>query len=229
MLGHQLRQNLVLGLDLLPQVSDALLVGGVVRSLLLLEGGRAVLEELLLPAVGKPWVASRAHHRASRLAHSPEDAASARRPSPPVSSASLTFSCALSFTLLGERLLHFELNRNKFFLEHAQNRSHRTDELSCLGRSEFAAEFASEQDAAVRAALIEAKTCLAYNRQLNNLSMQERRLRNQLAGYLDNSPGNAKSGECRPCRMWVRISMDQIKDGSAHLHLVRPGPSASHS
>jgi len=51
MLGHQLRQNLVLGLDLLLQVSDPLLVAGVVRSRLLLEGGRAVLEELLLPAV----------------------------------------------------------------------------------------------------------------------------------------------------------------------------------
>src|SRR5215472_12671787 len=51
MLGHQLRQNLVLGLDLLLQVGDPLLVGGVVRSRPLLEGGRAVLEELLLPAV----------------------------------------------------------------------------------------------------------------------------------------------------------------------------------
>jgi len=51
MLGHQLRQNLVLGLDLLLQVSDPLLVGGVVRSRPLLEGGRTVLEELLLPAV----------------------------------------------------------------------------------------------------------------------------------------------------------------------------------
>ncbi len=51
MLGHQLGQNLVLGLDLLLQVCDPLLVGGVVRSRLLLEGGRPVLEELPLPAV----------------------------------------------------------------------------------------------------------------------------------------------------------------------------------
>ena len=51
MLGHQLSQNLVLRLDLLLQVGDPLLVGGVVRSRLLLEGGRAVLEELLLPAI----------------------------------------------------------------------------------------------------------------------------------------------------------------------------------
>src|SRR5215472_4154258 len=51
MLGHQLSQNLVLGLDLLLQVGDPLLVGGVVRPRFLLEGGRSVLEELFLPAV----------------------------------------------------------------------------------------------------------------------------------------------------------------------------------
>ena len=51
MLGHQLGQDLVLGLDLLLEVGDPLLVGGVVRLRFLLEGGRAVLEELLLPAV----------------------------------------------------------------------------------------------------------------------------------------------------------------------------------
>ena len=48
MIGHQFGQNLILGLDLLLQVGDPLLVGGVVRSRLLLEGGRAVLEELLI-------------------------------------------------------------------------------------------------------------------------------------------------------------------------------------
>src|SRR6516165_2973064 len=51
MLGHQFAQNLVLGLDLLLQVGDPLLVGRLVRSRLLLDGGRAFLEELLLPAV----------------------------------------------------------------------------------------------------------------------------------------------------------------------------------
>src|SRR3954470_19684363 len=51
MLGHQLSQNLVFGLDLLLQVGDPLLVGGVVRPRFPLEGRRAVLEELLLPAV----------------------------------------------------------------------------------------------------------------------------------------------------------------------------------
>src|SRR5438552_15784102 len=51
MLSHQLRQNLVLCLDLLLQVGDPLLLGGMVRPCFLLEGGRPVLEELLLPAV----------------------------------------------------------------------------------------------------------------------------------------------------------------------------------
>ena len=51
MLRHQLGQDLVLGLDLLLQVGDPLLVGGVVGWPLLLEGGRPVLEELFLPAV----------------------------------------------------------------------------------------------------------------------------------------------------------------------------------
>ena len=51
MLGHQLRQDLVLGLDLLLQVGDPLLVDGVVRLHLLLEGGRPICEELFLPAV----------------------------------------------------------------------------------------------------------------------------------------------------------------------------------
>jgi hypothetical protein len=51
MLGHQLGQDLVLGPDSLLQVGDPLLLGGVVGWPLRLEGGHAVLEELLLPAV----------------------------------------------------------------------------------------------------------------------------------------------------------------------------------
>ncbi len=51
MFGHQFGQNLVLVLDLLLQVGDPLLVGGVVRPRFLLEGGRSVLEELFLPPV----------------------------------------------------------------------------------------------------------------------------------------------------------------------------------
>ena len=51
MLGHQLSQNLVPGLDLLFQEGDPLLFGGVVGWPFLLEGSRPILEELLLPAV----------------------------------------------------------------------------------------------------------------------------------------------------------------------------------
>jgi hypothetical protein len=51
MLGHQLGQDLVLGPDSLLQVGDPLLLGGVVGWPLRLEGGRPVLEKLLLPAI----------------------------------------------------------------------------------------------------------------------------------------------------------------------------------
>ena len=54
MLGHQLGQHLVLGLDLLLQELDSLLFGLMVRAALALEGGSAVLEELFLPAVEYP-------------------------------------------------------------------------------------------------------------------------------------------------------------------------------
>jgi hypothetical protein len=50
--------------------------------------------------------------------------------------------------------------------------------IYAVGRLEFAAEFPQE-DPAVRIHLIEAKIFLAYQRQLNNLSIQESRLRRQ--------------------------------------------------
>ena len=48
----------------------------------------------------------------SRSAPSPSDAASGRIPSLPACSTFAASSCVVSFTLLGERLLHFQLNRN---------------------------------------------------------------------------------------------------------------------
>ena len=51
MLRHQLGQNFVLGLDLLLQIGDSLLLGGMVESPLLLEGSCPILEELLPPTV----------------------------------------------------------------------------------------------------------------------------------------------------------------------------------
>src|SRR5215831_2104575 len=112
MLGHQLSQDLLLGLDLLLQVGDPLLVGGVVGWPLLLEGGRPILEELFLPAVEDRGLQDvLIAELRDRL--SPAAAASGWRPSLPACSASVAFSCVLSFTLLGERLLHFQLNRNR--------------------------------------------------------------------------------------------------------------------
>ncbi len=50
--------------------------------------------------------------------------------------------------------------------------------IYALGRLEFANQFEHE-DPAVRPALLDAKTFLAYQRQLNNLTLQENRLRRQ--------------------------------------------------
>ncbi|MBV9498362.1 MAG: hypothetical protein JO138_03210 [Acidobacteriaceae bacterium] len=50
--------------------------------------------------------------------------------------------------------------------------------IYAIGRLEFASEFANE-DQAVRKHLIEAKVFLAYRKDLNNLSIQESRLRRQ--------------------------------------------------
>ena len=51
MLRHQLRQDLILGLDLLLQVVDPFLLDCMVGPRFRLEGSRPVLEELFLPAV----------------------------------------------------------------------------------------------------------------------------------------------------------------------------------
>ena len=51
--------------------------------------------------------------------------------------------------------------------------------IYAIGRREFAAQFAEEEDEAVRKAMIEAQIFLAYRRDLNNLSIQEARLRRQ--------------------------------------------------
>ncbi len=50
--------------------------------------------------------------------------------------------------------------------------------IYALGRLEFASQFEQEEPA-VRAALIEAQVFLAYQKQLNNFSIQEGRLRKQ--------------------------------------------------
>ncbi len=49
--------------------------------------------------------------------------------------------------------------------------------IYAIGRREFAAQFADEEDESVRKAMIEAQIFLSYRRDLNNLSVQEARLR----------------------------------------------------
>jgi hypothetical protein len=51
--------------------------------------------------------------------------------------------------------------------------------IYAIGRRELAAQFAEEEDEAVRKAMIEAQIFLSYRRDLNNLSVQEARLRRQ--------------------------------------------------
>ncbi|MBV9612166.1 MAG: hypothetical protein JO091_06820 [Acidobacteriaceae bacterium] len=120
--------------------------------------------------------------------------------------------------------------------------------IYALGRIEFAAEFASEQDPAVRAALVEAKTFLTYNRQLNNLSIQERRLRNQLVDDLTEIRDLQEEREAQaradlnravqiyeetqrtgddfdPAEFGFEFSMDEIEEHLAYLQLVRQGRS----
>ena len=103
-----LGQNLVLGMDLLLQVGDPLLVGRMVRSRFLLEGGRAVLEELRLPAVENGGLQAEfiaeLRDRLILQQMPPQDGDLFFRRVVLVAS-----SCVLSFTSLGERLLHFQL------------------------------------------------------------------------------------------------------------------------
>lgn len=51
--------------------------------------------------------------------------------------------------------------------------------IYAIGRRELAAQFSDEEDEAVRKAMIEAQIFLSYRRDLNNLSVQEARLRRQ--------------------------------------------------
>ncbi len=51
--------------------------------------------------------------------------------------------------------------------------------IYAIGRRELASQFADEQDETVRKAMVEAQVFLTYRRDLNNLSIQEARLRRQ--------------------------------------------------
>src|SRR6185295_18735527 len=113
MLGHQFGQNLVLGLDLLLQLGDPLLLGRMVWPCFRLKCSRAFLEELLLPAVEDRGLES-VCNTAPKSAPAPADASSGCRLSLSVFSASVAASYVRSIILTGERFHHFQLNRNTF-------------------------------------------------------------------------------------------------------------------
>ena len=60
--------------------------------------------------------------------------------------------------------------------------------IYALGRNELAAECSSETDPQVRAAMIEALIFRTHRKELNNLTLQENRLRRQLENTPPNSP-----------------------------------------
>jgi hypothetical protein len=87
--------------------------------------------------------------------------------------------------------------------------------IYAVGRIEFAASFANE-DNTVRKHLIEAQVFLAYQRQLNNLSIQESRLRRQrekdaatLREIQDNRKRRAKARLDNAARQYIRSLQEQ--------------------
>jgi len=87
--------------------------------------------------------------------------------------------------------------------------------IYAVGRIEFAGLFANEDDA-VRKHLIEAQVFLAYQRQLNNLSIQESRLRRQrekdaatLREIQDNRKRRAKARLDNAARQYIRSVQEQ--------------------
>jgi hypothetical protein len=111
-LRHQLGQNLLLRLDLLLQVCNPLLVSGMVGWPFLLEGSSSVLEEFLLPAVEdrrlEPHFIAQLRDGLLLQQVPPQDGdllfRSVLLP--------LLLHALSPFSLMGERLLHFQLNRN---------------------------------------------------------------------------------------------------------------------
>src|SRR5947208_1127275 len=110
MLRHQFGQNLVLGLDLLLQVCDPLLVGGLVGRPPLIESSRPVFEELLLPAVEDRRLQANliAQFRDRLLVQQmpPQDGDFLFR--------RVVLPCVRSVILTAECLPHFQLNRNSW-------------------------------------------------------------------------------------------------------------------
>ena len=122
--------------------------------------------------------------------------------------------------------------------------------IYALGRLELASQFSFEENPAVRNALLDAKIFLTYGRQLNNLSLQENRLRNQrdrdLADLqqLQKERRSAQNADLLnavklyeealankssfdPAAFGFEFSMDEIQHRLDQLKLVRGGRSHS--
>jgi hypothetical protein len=75
--------------------------------------------------------------------------------------------------------------------------------IYALGRLECAELFPSEEES-VRKALIEAKIFLTYQRQLNNLSTQENRLRRQREKDLAACRNYSRNERSKPAKSWTK-------------------------
>ena len=109
MLRHQFGQDLVLGLDLLLQIGDSLLLGGMAGPAFWLEGGGPVLKELFLPAVEDRRLQSKF---VAQIGPSAGGAASKWLLSLQLCNACVVFSRVPSIILTAEHSLHFQLGRN---------------------------------------------------------------------------------------------------------------------
>jgi hypothetical protein len=94
--------------------------------------------------------------------------------------------------------------------------------IYAIGRRELAAQFADEQDESVRKAMIEAQIFLTYRRDLNNLSIQEARLRRQyekdeaeLKRRIGEREQAAKDHEMAEHRRWQN-AIDHYRSAKRH-------------
>src|SRR4051794_33008677 len=120
--------------------------------------------------------------------------------------------------------------------------------IYAVGRLELASNFQKIEDPQARAALIEAKVYLTYQRQLNNLSIQEGRLikqrdkalaeldrlqklRARLCGTLPRDrplrAGQSREPHLPACRIWLRI-YDWSTRRTARSPQDRPRPPIRH-